>query len=595
MSMRRKRSQGWLAVVALSLAVGGGVTSPVFSQAAPNRSGTIVGKVTDSRGVGQAGVSVNLMNRDGRFAQKVFTQKNGRFRVEGLAPGSYAVEVILPSFLPFWKAPILVRSGAEFLMEINLRSLTESMEVHWPENPGIVQEEWGWVLRSSSPPRPLLRFQEAAADRLPGYPRDPRERALHGTVQFWAGNESQGFGRIPGLHTTFGMEYEGSSNNVLEVAGSAGWEQNTPGAGFRVAWTRHSGDTANSTLSATVRQLFLSPEYWRSTSMVSAPADGRVQSVTVGYENESPLGPKFLLHYGTLLDVVNVGQRTSRWSPFGRITYLASKNRRLTVEFTAAAPRALPSEGALTQQKTEQWLAIPQLSSGSDFRPALEGGSHIETSWEQEWDSRLRLQVAAFYDSLSATAFALAGTEANRWMEGLLRDPFSNLYFLSGGNFSAGGARTAVGAKISENEEVIVGYSYASGLQASSDDMLVQDAHALLEHIRPRHGHSWAVQVRSTLPSIRTQVITSYRWVPRNTVVAPDLYNRGFGNSDPYLNIIFLQPIPSPEILPGRFQALADFSNFLGQGYLPVYSPNGEKSYLVPAPRTFRGGFNFIF
>ena len=104
MSMRRKRSQGWLAVVALSLAVGGGVTSPVFSQAAPNRSGTIVGKVTDSRGVGQAGVSVNLMNRDGRFAQKVFTQKNGRFRVEGLAPGSYAVEVILPSFLPFWKA-----------------------------------------------------------------------------------------------------------------------------------------------------------------------------------------------------------------------------------------------------------------------------------------------------------------------------------------------------------------------------------------------------------------------------------------------------------------------------------------------------------
>ncbi|MBI4463566.1 MAG: carboxypeptidase regulatory-like domain-containing protein [Acidobacteria bacterium] len=594
--MKRTRSQRWLVTVALDLAVVAVVALPVPTRAASKPSGTIAGQVTDSRGVGQAGIPVTLLNQGGRFAQKVFyTQNNGRFRIEGLPPGTYAVEVLLPTFLPFWKAPVLVRSGAEVLLEINLRSLTESLEVRWPVNPATAREEWGWVLRSGSPPRPLLRFQEATGNPLPVASRNPQERPLHGTVQFWAGNESQGYSRAPGLHTTFGMEYEWNSRSVIEVDGSAGWEQNTPGASFRAAWKHQSVDGANSTFSAAVRQLFLSPEYWRSTAIASSPSDGRVQSVTVGYENESALGPKFLLHYGTLLDTLNAGQRTSRWSPFGRMTYLPSKNKRLTVEFTAAAPRALPSESALAQQKTERGLAIPQLSSGPDSRLALEGGSHLETSWEQEWDSRVRLQVAAFYDSLSAMAFALGGTEVNQWMAGLLRDPFTNLYFLSGGNFSAEGARAAAAAKIGDSTEVIIGYSYASGLRATSGDLHVQDSRNLQEHVRPQYGHSLAVQLRSTVPRIQTQVLTSYRWVPRNTVVAPDLYNRGFGDTDPYLNIILLQPIPSPEILPGRFQALADFSNFLGQGYLPVYLPNGEKGYLVPATRSFRGGFNFIF
>ncbi|MBI3896614.1 MAG: carboxypeptidase regulatory-like domain-containing protein [Acidobacteria bacterium] len=587
--MRRKRSQRLLAVVALGLAIAPKI--PCLN--AENRSGTIAGQVTDGRGIGQAGVPVNLLHQDGRFARKVYTQNNGRFRVEGLLPGVYGIEVLLPTFLPFWKTPIRVQSGAEVLMEINLRSLAESMELRWPANPAAAREEWGWTLRSGSPPRPLLRFQESPDDRFPDAGAS-QERPVHGAVQFWAGNEPQGFGRIPGLHTTFGMEYEESSDNKIEVAGSAGWERNTPAASFHTAWTRQSVEGTNSTLSATVRQLFLPPEYWRSASIVSSPADGRAQSVTVSLENEKVFGPKFLLRYGTLLDTVNIGQKTSRWSPFGRITYSPSNDRRLVIEFTTASPRMLPSDGALTPQINEQRLAIPQLSSDADSRPVLEGGSHVEASWEQEWDSGVRLQAAAFYDSLSAVAFALGGTEINQWMAGL-PDPFTNLYYLSGGNFSGEGVRVAVSSKIGSNSEVIVGYSYASGLRGTADNLFAQNSHDLREQIQPQYGHSLTVQLQTTIPGIQTQLLTAYRWVPRNTIVAPDLYNRGFGDSNPYLNIILLQPIPSPEILPGHFQALADFSNFLGQGYLPVDLPNGERGFLVPASRSFRGGFNFIF
>jgi hypothetical protein len=67
------------------------------------------------------------------------------------------------------------------------------------------------------------------------------------------------------------------------------------------------------------------------------------------------------------------------------------------------------------------------------------------------------------------------------------------------------------------------------------------------------------------------------------------------GQSDAYLNLFLLQPIPSPEILPGQFEAVADFNNLLAQGYMTVHTPQGGQGYLFPAARSFRGGFNFIF
>jgi hypothetical protein len=113
--------------------------------------------------------------------------------------------------------------------------------------------------------------------------------------------------------------------------------------------------------------------------------------------------------------------------------------------------------------------------------------------------------------------------------------------------------------------------------------------------VRAQQGHSFSVKVTSTVPGIDTQVITSYRWIPRYSVVAPDPYDQTVGRTDPYLNVILLQPLPSPNILPGQFQAMVDFSNLLAQGYLMVQTPDGGKSLLFPSARSFRGGFNFIF
>jgi len=60
---------------------------------------------------------------------------------------------------------------------------------------------------------------------------------------------------------------------------------------------------------------------------------------------------------------------------------------------------------------------------------------------------------------------------------------------------------------------------------------------------------------------------------------------------DPNLHFSVRQPLPG---FNGRWEALADFSNILAQGYVTV---NGQDSRMMLAPilRSFRGGVSFQF
>lgn len=561
--------------------------------------GTITGRVTGPNGAVQVGVPVTVTSRDGRFRQKVETKAGGSFALPRLAPGVYSVEVLLPTFLPFWKAPIQVLPGAQVLLDINLRGLTDAVNVSWPADPADARDDWKWALRSGASSRPILRFVE---DEPTGGNNTSKEssseKPLHGTVQFVAGSDARGFASDPGLRTSFAMEYGSGGPNTLGVSGTAGWEQGTPAAGFRAAWNRRFGDQSSSTFSTAVRQVFLPGEYWRSIGRSGESAGERLQAVTVGYENESAPSERLKVRYGALLDTVSIGDRMTRWSPFGQVTYAYSDSSRMVFSYAGTAPRVLPSESDSDygqQQKTDQELTIPQLSSGSGLNPVLEDGRHVEANWEQEWGTRYRAQAGVFYDSLSDVALSMTGVQPAGFFPGLLRDPFSNRYFLSGGNYSGPGMRASVAAALPDNSEVVVGYSYAEGLQAVSGNLVAENPQALREMVEAQRGHSFSVKVSTTVPKIDTRVITSYRWIPGRSVVAPDPYDQSFGRAEPYMNVVFLQPLPSPNIIPGQFQAVVDIRNLLAEGYLLVRTPEGGRSLLFPAPRAFRGGFNFIF
>jgi hypothetical protein len=70
-----------------------------------------------------------------------------------------------------------------------------------------------------------------------------------------------------------------------------------------------------------------------------------------------------------------------------------------------------------------------------------------------------------------------------------------------------------------------------------------------------------------------------------------DQFGEAAYGMDPNLHLSIRQPLPG---FNGRWEALADFSNLLAQGYVTV---NGQDSrmMLVPVLRSFRGGVSFQF
>jgi hypothetical protein len=581
-------------MIGWSLALAGQSVPPVAGVAA--QPGSIAGRVSE-RGVAQAGVPVAILRQDGQLLRKVYSEPDGHFRASRLAPGVYAAVVLEPSFLPFWKGAINVLPGAEVLLDIPLLSIAESVQISIPASAQQAQENWKWVLRSSYPTRPVLRFQPTPIPNYPRAPRDPRERALRGTVQIVAGNESSGFGQDPGLRTSFDMAYVSRGTQWMGFSGSAGWESGTPAASLRASWNRRLENDGASTLSVTIRELFLPLEYWvrGNNSVLSESSDRKAISGTLGYEETKAFGERVQVQYGSLVDVMNFAGHATRWSPFARVTYTPAEPMRLTLAYVEASPRVLPFDWNPEHTATEQWLAIPQLSAGPDRKPTLETGRHIEASWEESFGTRSRIQGAVFYDDIQQTALSLAHITSADLSQELLQDPFSDRYFLSANDLSSPGLRVAFATMLSSDTEVIAGYGYSGTLAADSAQVSAADADSVRSAFHTRRDHSIVLKVNTSAPWTKTKVSASYRWLPRNAAALPDPYDRGWSQSDPYLNIFLLQPIPSPDILPGQFQAVADFNNLLAQGYLTIVAPDGSRGYLFPSARSFRGGVSFVF
>ena len=589
----------WLWVLSLGSSLLLEAQSPVKLETAMQQKasrGAIFGRVTDRAGKAQAGVAVTVRQRDGGPVEKVYSQADGQFRFENLLPGVYHAEAAQPSFLPFLKGAIAVAPGAEVLLQINLFSLADSVEVGFPASLDEAAENWKMILRSGSSTRPVLRLSDEDQMAANRSLQDPRERALRGTVQFAAGNEGHGFGQDPALRTAFDVVYDLESAQMVALAGSAGWERGTPAASLRGTWNRQMGDLGSSAFSATVRQLFLPGEYWASQADLAAITDRRIQSFTVGYEEDKQLGERARVQLGSLYDNVSFGRRITRWSPFVRLSLAPSESSQFIVAYTAANPRVLPSTWDTPGQASEQWLAIPQFSSDGSG-PVLEGGRHAEVQWEQQAGSMVRVQAAAFYDELSDTALSLAFVAQDGTTATLLRDPFSNRYFASAGDWAAPGMRVAVATRLSPRSELVVGYGYAQTLKAALDHemLLIEDASSMRHHVRRQMEHSVTARFNSHIPITHTRMVASYRWLPPGAVTVSDPYDRSLGQADPYLNVFLQQPIPSPALLRGQLEAVADFGNLLAEGYVPVRTADGTTGTLFPAPRSFRGGLNIIF
>ena len=87
--------------------------------------------------------------------------------------------------------------------------------------------------------------------------------------------------------------------------------------------------------------------------------------------------------------------------------------------------------------------------------------------------------------------------------------------------------------------------------------------------------HSVAARISGKIPRSGTQVSASYKWVSGTALSRMDQFGEAAYQMDPNLHLSIRQPLPG---LNGRWEAMADFSNLLAQGYVTV---SGQDSRMM--------------
>ena len=171
-----------------------------------------------------------------------------------------------------------------------------------------------------------------------------------------------------------------------------------------------------------------------------------------------------------------------------------------------------------------------------------------------------------------------------------MQDAFSTAFLYDGGNSSYWGARAAYREKITDDLEFVAVYTWGGALTPSGT--LSNTASSdLRDSFVTSNRHSVAARVNGKIPRSGTQFSASYKWVSGTTLSRLDQFGEAAYQMDPNLHLSIRQQLPG---LNGRWEALADFSNLLAQGYVNVSGPD-SRMMLAPILRSFRGGVSFQF
>ena len=87
----------------------------------PGKKTTLAGNVVDTTGAAIAGATVTLVSEMSSQEHKAVTSAEGRYRLEGLEPGSYAIKTEAPGFVSFRQAGVELRADEQRQMDVTLQ------------------------------------------------------------------------------------------------------------------------------------------------------------------------------------------------------------------------------------------------------------------------------------------------------------------------------------------------------------------------------------------------------------------------------------------------------------------------------------------
>jgi len=225
-----------------------------------------------------------------------------------------------------------------------------------------------------------------------------------------------------------------------------------------------------------------------------------------------------------------------------------------------------------------------------EFSPALEHAHHQEVSVSHR-AGKNSMQFAVYSDRISDPA--LTGVGAFPGDPGqVLADSYSGTFTYRGKNLETHGTRVVFQRKLSADITATMDYSYGGVLDLDREGVSLADAREL-SVVRGRH--SAAGKISGTIPGAKSHWVASYGWVSGRALTPVDIFNTSAGRTDPFLNLLFRQPLPGSGFIPAHVEALVEVRNLLAQGYVPVLGSDGKTVYLVQSARAVRGGLAFSF
>jgi Carboxypeptidase regulatory-like domain len=533
--------------------------------------GSISGYVTNSRGVPQLGVAVEIIPRRVMQSTTVYTDARGYYRASGLSAGGYQVKASAPWYLPSLQENVALRAGGNLIVNLTLTTLFEAVQWLPPRGTSPRQDDdWKWTLRALTS-RPILRVLD---DRSPVRAND---RMLKAQVAFIAGSQNEGFGSAADMTTQFRLDESIFSAGRFTLGGNVGYGSGTP-AVVRAGYSHQMADGSSPELALTVRR-FAMPN--------SVQHDGALGAVAFSFADGITLADVLDINVGGEFQAIDFRGAVSAFRPSGSAILHLSPRTVVQYRYATSEPNTRMAKGFDTAP-ADLSESGPRVSLRGS-RALLEHAQHHELSVSHRVGNN-NLQLAAYSDYVRDAALVGVG-DVTAESGVFLPDVYSGTFTYNGGDLSTQGVRLVAQRNLLPGLTGTLDYGYGGVIALPASTLAWQEARQLLQVER---RHAAAVKLGGGIPRCKTHWIASYKWTSGPALTAVDMFNASPGEADPYLNIFIRQPLPA-SFLPGHMEALLDIRNLLAQGYVPVLGQDGQTLYLVQSSRSVRGGLAFTF
>jgi len=506
---------------------------------------------------------------------KAFTDEKGFFSIAGLAPGNYSVKVSAPSFLPTLREKINIRAGAGVLLNLTLSTIFDAVQFA-PRRGSVDDGDWEWVLRSTAN-RPVLRI---LPDGSPVVLAKASESGpdLKGTLSFIAGSSSRGFGSVSDMSTGFVVEKSFFSSDILRFRGDVSYGPGLPNAVVRTSYKHQMANGSTPEIAFTLRRL-------SSPDLGLRNAD--LQALALTTSDRFAIGDVLELKFGSELQSIQFMGKVTALRPFGSIAAHLSPDTMLEYHYATSRPSSRADKG-FESAPADLSEADPRVSMAG-FAPALERAHHQELALSHR-EGKTSMQAAVYSDRIANPALTGVG-EFSDASGDVLPDVYSGTFTYQGPSFETRGLRLVLQRKLRSDIVATVDYGFGGVLDLDHPASL-EDAR---EDSVVRYRHSLSAKVSGSAPRTRTHWVASYGWTSGRALTPVDMFNASAGQTDPFLDLFFRQPLPGTSSLPGHMDVLLEIRNLLAQGYVPVFGQDGRTVYLVQSARAVRGGVAFSF